>query len=175
MNNKINDELMPLNIDDIKLKTDTEKIAHDIIQEDSLDNIKQLTSLFNIAQAKKNALRILKLNNLLDHVSDQMILRFEKRPDQFSHQDLLNYMQVTQSSIDRAQKSLALMDDMPAIVINQQQNNQINVNVADTLNKDERENIMNAIKQVLQKAKELDTDNVSLINDTDDIKNKEDN
>lgn len=171
----IKDELLPVELDKIKLAEKAEDIAHQIVEEDNLDNIKNLTQLFNIAQAKKNALRILRLNGLLDHVSDQMISRFEKRPDQFSHQDLLNYMQVTQTAIERAQKSLDLMDEMPAVVINQQTNNQVNINVADTLSREERENVMNAIKKVLEKSKEISDTTVYEINEVETSENNLEN
>ena len=88
--------------------------------ENDIDKVKDLTHLFNLNQAKKNVLRVLKLNSLLDKVSDQMIERFTKQPGAFSNSDLLNYMQVTQSAIDRANKALNLVDETPAIQINQQ-------------------------------------------------------
>ena len=113
----------------IPLDSKTKEIAQKIIDEDSLDKVKDLTHLFNLNQAKKNVLRILKLNTLLDKVSDTMIERFEQTPGQFSNADLLNYMQVTQSAIDRANKSLNMVDESQAITLNQV--NQVNLNVGD--------------------------------------------
>lgn len=52
--------------------------------------------------AKKNALRVLKLNDLLDQVSDKMMERFEKRPEEFSHRDLIDYMNTVSTTIERA-------------------------------------------------------------------------
>lgn len=46
------------------------EIASKILNEDNLDEVKNLTRLFNLIQAKKNMLRVMNLNGLLDKVSD---------------------------------------------------------------------------------------------------------
>ena len=71
---------------DMIVKTDgldesISKIAQEIINENDVDSIKDLTHLFNLNQAKKNVIRVIKLNGLLDTVSDKIIERFEKYPD----------------------------------------------------------------------------------------------
>lgn len=146
-NFEINDiiNLIPLNENNAKL-------AQDIIDENDIDKVKDLTHLFNLNQAKKNVLRVLKLNSLLDKVSDQMIERFTKQPGAFSNSDLLNYMQVTQSAIDRANKALNLVDETPAIQINQQVNN---INVGETLDRESRERIKDAVSAILKKTSQL--------------------
>lgn len=131
----------------IKLDSDADEIANKIMQETDDSSIKNLTHLFNLNQAKKNALRILKLNSLLDKVSDQMIKRFEQRPGEFSNNDLLNYMTVVQSSIDRANKQLNLIDEMPAITLNQ-----VNVNMENMLDRESRSKITEAVNKILQMA-----------------------
>ena len=131
----------------IRLDSDADEIANKIMQETDDLNIKNLTHLFNLNQAKKNALRILKLNSLLDKVSDQMIERFEQRPGEFSNNDLLNYMTVVQSSIDRANKQLNLIDEMPAITLNQ-----VNVNMENMLDRESRSKITEAVNKILQMA-----------------------
>lgn len=133
-------------INTIPLDTSNQQIANDIIAETSFDKTQELIRLFNLNQAKKNALRVLKLNNLLDKVQDSMIERFEKRPGEFSNTDLINYMNTVQNAIDRANKSLNLIDEAPAITLNQ-----VNVNVEDpVLNRESREKITNAINALLK-------------------------
>ena len=135
----------------IPLDDNTKNIAQQLIDEQDLDQVKNLTHLFNLNQAKKNVLRILKLNQLLDKVSDQMIERFEKRPGEFSNADLLNYMQVAQSAIDRANKSLNLVDETPAIQINQQ-----NIIMdKEILDKDSRDRVTDAVNAILNKIKKM--------------------
>jgi hypothetical protein len=132
----------------------TSLIAQDIINEEDVDKIKDLTHLFNLNQAKKNVLRVMKLNGLLDTVSDKIIERFEKYPDNFSSADLLNYLQVTQNAIDKANKNLSLVEDTPVIQINQ--NNQVNLNVIDSYDRDSKERVMEFIKSVLAQSNSVD-------------------
>ena len=149
----MNDKVDPKDIVDlIPLDTNTNTIAQQIVNETDLKKVQDLTHLFNLNQAKKNVLRILKLNSLLDKVSDQMIDRFVKCPDQFSNGDLLNYLTVTQNAIDRANKALNLVDDSPSITLNQ-----VNVNVGtEALDRDSRAKITEAINQILQNSKQLE-------------------
>lgn len=134
---------------DLDLKTS--QIAHDIIKEDNVDTIKDLTHLFNLNQAKKNVIRLMKLNGLLDTVSDKIIERFEKYPDNFSNEDLIKYLQVTENAIDKANKNLSLVDDTPIIQVNH--NNQVNVNLIDTYDKESKERILNFVNSVLSMEK----------------------
>lgn len=138
-------------VQSIPLDTKTQEIADRIIQEEDADKIRDLTHLFNLNQAKKNVLRVMKLNSLLDKVSDTMIDRFEKRPGEFSNKDLLDYMQVTQNQIDRANKSLDIVKDAPAISFNQ--NNQVNI-IADGLDRESKGRVADAIKAILQRVDE---------------------
>lgn len=125
----------------------TTQIAQNIINEEDVDTIKDLTHLFNLNQAKKNVLRVMKLNGLLDTVSDKIIERFEKYPDNFSSADLLNYLQVTQNAIDKANKNLSLVEETPIIQVNH--NNQVNVNIVDSYDRESKERVMEFIKSVL--------------------------
>ena len=72
-------------LDMIPLDTSTQQIADEIIKETDTKKLKDLTYLFNLNLTKKNVLRVLKLNTLLDKVSDQMLERFEKKPGEFSN------------------------------------------------------------------------------------------
>lgn len=134
---------------DLDLKTS--QIAQDIIKEDNVDTIKDLTHLFNLNQAKKNVIRLMKLNGLLDTVSDKIIERFEKYPDNFSNEDLIKYLQVTENAIDKANKNLSLVDDTPIIQVNH--NNQVNVNLIDTCDKESKERILDFVNSVLNMEK----------------------
>ena len=126
----------------------TLQIAQTIINEEDVDKIKDLTHLFNLNQAKKNVIRVMKLNGLLDTVSDKIIERFEKYPDNFSSADLLNYLQVTQNAIDKANKNLSLVEDAPVIQVNH--NNQVNLNIIDSYDRESKERVMEFLKSVLE-------------------------
>ena len=132
----------------IPLDNQTAKVTNELIEEQDLDKVKNLTKLFNLNQAKRNAIRVMKLNSLLDKVSDQMIERFNKKPGEFSNKELLDYMSVVQSTIDRANKSIELVDQTPAIVINQQ-NNQVNIDNSPVLDRESRMRVVEAVKGIM--------------------------
>lgn len=142
----------PVSIDDlisvVPLDSQTAKVTNELIEEQDLDKVKNLTKLFNLNQAKRNAIRVMKLNSLLDKVSDQMIERFDKKPGEFSNKELLDYMSVVQSTIDRANKSIELVDQTPAIVINQQ-NNQVNIDSSPVLDRESRMRVVEAVKGIM--------------------------
>lgn len=142
------DELLDL----IPLENSTKEVANSILNENDPTKLKTLTDMFNLNQAKKNVLRVLKFNSLLDKVSDQMLARFNKHPGEFSNSELLNYLTVTQNAIDRANKSLSLVETSPAIQINQ-----INItNESPDLSRESSERIMEAVQSLLNKAKEME-------------------
>lgn len=153
-------------VDIIPLEKDSADLAQQIIAEKDISKLKDLTYLFNLNQTKKNVLRVLKLNQLLDKVSDQMLDRFSKREHDFSNSDLLNYMTITQNAIDRANKSLNLVDEAPAIQIN----TQVNINqVEDTLDRESRNKIAEAIKAIMNRVNASDNKDISsLISDNQD-------
>jgi anti-sigma28 factor (negative regulator of flagellin synthesis) len=131
------------------LDTQATDIAQQILDESDVDKVKELTALFNLHAKKRNVVRILKLNHLMDNVTDKMIERFEKTPDNFSNEDLLKFLQVTENSIDKASKSLELVDQVPAIQL--QQNNQVNINVGPTFDRQSRQKITDKVAELLQK------------------------
>lgn len=141
----MSEELTVVNTE--KIDSNTLQLAQQIINEDDIDTVKDLTHLFNLNQAKKNVLRVMKLNGLLDTVSDKILDRFEKYPDNFSNADLLNYLQVTQNAIEKANKNLSLVDETSVIQL--QQNNQVNVNIIDTLDRDSKARVLDTIKAIL--------------------------
>lgn len=113
------DEKELINLVPAKLTEKTNEIAQQILEEDDINKVKDLTHLFNLQINKKNVIRILKLNHLIDNIEEQMLERFDKRPDEFSDQDLLSYLNVVQNALDKANKNLNLVDTTPAIQLNQ--------------------------------------------------------
>ena len=129
------------------LDEQTKEIAQKILDEENIDKVKDLTALFNLNAQKRNVMRVIKMNGLLDSVTDQIVERFEKKPDNFSNEELLKYMQVTENAIDRANKNLNLVEETPPIQY--QQNNQVNINIVDSLDRDSRERVMAYLNNVL--------------------------
>lgn len=136
-----------------KLDIYAKELADDIIKEQDIDKIKNLTNLFNINQHKKNIVRTTKLNELLDAITDQMVERFQKKPNEFSNADLLDYLTAVQNTIDKANKNTAQEDLQPIQQIN---NTQININNEEQLSKEARDRVLNFIKKTIN-SKEEDT------------------
>lgn len=129
----------------------TEDIAKQILEEDNIDQVKDLTALFNLNAQKRNVLRVIKMNSLLDKVTNQITDRFEHQPDNFTNEELLKYMQVTEAAIDRANKNLNLIEETPMIQLTQ--NNQVNVNVAYGIDQEGRERVLDTVNAILKCAR----------------------
>lgn len=148
------------------LDNQTRQIAQEILDEQDIEKVKDLTNLFNLNAQKRNVMRVIKMNELLDKVTDQVVERFEKRPDNFSNEDLIKYMQVTENAIDRANKHLNLVEETPAIQL--MQNNQVNINIDSGLDRDGRERVMDAVKAILAKASNPKEDIIEIVEDKGD-------
>lgn len=133
----------------LPLEEEQKSLITSIVEAPTKEELQRQFELFNINQSKKNALRIIKLNNLLDKVEDQAIERFEKRPDQVSNKELLEYMNVVSNQIDRAQRSVDSLSVTPAIHIAAQKN-EVNINVGTELDRDSKERVMDAITALLK-------------------------
>ena len=133
----------------IPLDEQQKQIVNSIIEAPTAAQLQEQFDLFNINQSKKNALRIIKLNGLLDQIEDQAIERFEKRPDQVSNKELLDYMQVVASQIDRSQQFINTLQDKPAIKVTQH-TSEVNINIGTDLNRDSKEKVVDAIQALLK-------------------------
>ena len=129
-------------------------LAQAVIDEDDYTKTKNLIDLFNSTQAKKNVIRVLALNDLLDQIIEKVSERITKKSDELTSQDLLQCLQTISQAIERANKELTGVQTTPAIQLNQ--NNQINVNLNEQIPRESRERISEVIKQVLNRANSID-------------------
>lgn len=139
-------------IDSIPLDVAEKEIIAKIIEAPTRSELQQQFDAFNINQSKKNALRIVKLNSLLGKVEDQAIARFEKRPDQISNKELLEYINVISGQIDRAQKNVDTLSAAPMISVAAQKTD-VTINVGNDLSRDSKERVMDAISALLKQVK----------------------
>ena len=135
------------------LMSNTEQLAVDIITEDDPEKMTDLVALFNLAHAKKAVLRTLSYDKLMDAVTEQMKERVTKRADQFSHKDLLDYLNTTTNAMEKAQKVFTTVDTAPVIQFNQQNNTVI---VEDTLSRESKQKVTDAVKSILAKLNKSD-------------------
>lgn len=134
-------------------------LVENIMVEEDPNRTKDLVELFNWNMSKKNVVRLQKLNNLYDSITDQMVERVDKRADQFSNSDLLDYVKTIQGAIDINTKNLCTVQEPPLIV--HQNNTQINVNVAESFDSEAKARILAAVQATLQQAaRPVEDDNI---------------
>ena len=131
-----------------KLEQQTQQIVDDLVDAKTVDEAKDLTELFNLSQRKMDALHLLKLSKVRDTALSQMEERLEKRPHEFTNKDLMDYMNSFEKAIERAQGNVAQVRETPAITHLEQNNTTININ--DNLTRDEKRNIVEAVKSILK-------------------------
>lgn len=133
-------------------KTETSNILSNIVLASNKPELVKQLELFNMNQTKKNAARIIKLEDLLDKVEDEVANRFNKRPDNMSNKEVIDYMTAISAQIDRSQKRVDIMtgdDAIPISVVGESTENNYNINLGTDLNKDNKENVVDAIKSIL--------------------------
>lgn len=127
------------------------EIALKIQEEPDASKSKELIDLFNWNLSKKQISRVAKLDELFDDVTDQMILRFKNKPDQFSNDDLLNYMKTVQGAMENTSKHIDDLPEAPKII---QNNTQININGVEQFDRDSRARILAAVQATLAAAQQ---------------------
>ena len=85
-----------IKVDTTKLNEESLALINQIIEENNIEKAKDLTYLFNINQNKKTMVRVNKLNELLDVITDQAVDRFTKKPDEISNKELLDSLKTVQ-------------------------------------------------------------------------------
>ena len=84
------------------------------------EDIEQILNIFNLNLKKKELLRLSKLSNLQDSITDQVEQRLSKHADEFSNKDLIDYFKAFQDTITKTNKSA---DEIPVVQITQNQLN----------------------------------------------------
>ena len=133
------------------LNNESLAIIEKIITETDEQKAKDLTHLFNVNQNKKTMVRVNKLSDLLDTITDQAVARFTSRPDEISNKELFDGLKIVQDLIERGQKQVSGVNDVitPLIQVNQQ-TNEVNIgSSASNLNRDSRERVKAAVLDLL--------------------------
>lgn len=134
----------------VNLNEESLALISQIIAERDEQKARDLTHLFNANQNKKTMVRVNKLSDLLDTITDQALARFTSRPDEISNKELFDGLKVVQDLIERGQKQVSGAGEMPLIQVNQQ-NNEVNIgNTSQTLSRDSRERVKSAVMGLLE-------------------------
>ena len=135
----------------LTLNEESLALIEKIIAEPDEQKSRDLITLFNSNQNKKTMVRINKLSDLLDTITDQALTRFTARPDEISNKELFDGLKVVQDLIERGQKQVsgANENNMPLIQVNQQ-TNEVNIgNSPNNLSRDSRERVKSAVMNLL--------------------------
>ena len=132
------------------LNEESKTLLDQIIAETDEQKTRDLTQLFNANQNKKTMVRVNKLSDLLDTITDQALTRFTARPDEISNKELFDGLKIVQDLIERGQKQVSGAGETPLIQINQQ-TNEVNLGASstNTLNRDSRERVKAAVLGIL--------------------------
>lgn len=134
----------------VDLNQESLALISQIIAETDEQKTRDLTQLFNANQNKKTMVRVNKLSDLLDTITDQALARFTARPDEISNKELFDGLKVVQDLIERGQKQVSGAGEMPLIQVNQQ-NNEVTIGGApSTLSRDSRERVKSAVLGLLE-------------------------
>lgn len=143
---------------DNNVKKSSEDIVTDLVSAETCSEFDAIAAEFNLNQKKKNAIRVVKLTNLLGKIEDQAIERFNKKPDQMSNKELIEYLQAIQNSIDRSQNYVDKIEEKPMIQINQQTNT---IKIEDNqLSRESKEKVLSIVSKLLKEASSEETENI---------------
>ena len=138
----------------VNIEDKTNSLVDTIINEDDIDKTKQLLNLFNVNIAKKNTIRVMKVDKLLDKVTDEALKRVEERPDEINNKDLLNYASIAQNQIDKSMQIIKSINETPTIQLNQ--DNSVNINITQPeLSRESRERILKAVEQIMNNKEDI--------------------
>lgn len=131
--------------------TPAEDITTLLVNETDPDRTKRLINLFNLNFAKKNALRLASISELIDSVIEKIGQRLQLRPDEFSNKDLIDYLNALYQSAEKSSKVVDKTDEIPAITFNQQNN--VVVSPVDSLSRESKQRIAAAVAAILSQTK----------------------
>lgn len=138
-----------------------QELEQKLLEETDLLKVDDIIKTFNLYIKKRDVVRANKLSELQDKISEQIQKRVETRADEFSNKDLLEYFKAVQDILDNSDNSTDSQSP-PAIHLNQQN---ISVEVTPNgLDKNSRDNVINAVQALLSKYGKLDAVNVDTVN-----------
>ncbi len=136
-----------------RLDKDIQDTIDKVLSEDSPENIRDLTELFNNNMRKKDMVRSFKLSGFLEEIEDTLITRVRENPDDIKTYELLNAIKVVQESLDKTTENVAGIKSTPTIQINQQIIN----NGEEPLSKDSINKVLNLVNKILKESTKEET------------------
>ena len=164
------EELLPVAQDD------PNKLLTDLINTNDVSKIDSMVPIFNSFFKKRDIMQKHTEYDLKDKLLEKMIERLDKTPDNFNNGDLAVWMKTVQQALDSSQKNIDLQQTQTsAQTVNYQQNNNVHVSIADTLSRESRSRITDAIQKILQNVQNEENSGVCLneLSDSDELESSE--
>lgn len=136
------------------------EIVGDIVSVNDTEQMQRLVQIFNQSIAKKNMIRILKLNGILDKLSEEAFNRIVNHPGAIEDKDIIGYIKVIQGIIDKATESADTIKELPPINVT---TNNISIGQTPLIPQDSKEKIIGVVEEILKlsnaKTEKNDEDN----------------
>lgn len=130
----------------------TAYIAQKILDTDNVQEVQKFVDLFNVNYAKRNVVRLLKLDEIQDSITDEILTRIQTNGSAIDDETLLSYLTAVQHISKESLNQLNGVENASSITLTQ--NNQVNINVNNTemsLPRESRERITDAVQSILKK------------------------
>jgi hypothetical protein len=127
------------------LSAESQRLVGELTFERDRQKMQAIEQQFNDIQRKKQLVRVSKLSDVQDMLTDQFYQRITQRPDEISNKEMLDGMKVVQDLMEKNLKQAETIEEIPQLI----QINQTEVNVGNNLNRDSRERVKNAVLGIL--------------------------
>lgn len=138
----------------VKPLRDTEAdILDKIVAAPSVTELKEQFELFNINQAKKEALRSIRLSGMQEKIEAQMDRRISNRPDCIDNKTLIEFYNAIANQLTSIRKEgETTLETTP--IKSTGPITQVNVNVGPQLDRESRDKVIDFVSAILKKAQE---------------------
>lgn len=147
---------------------DEKKIMDGIMKAQDKQELQKQFDLFNLSLSKKNAARVVKVDGISDKALEEIERRISKRPSNISTKELLEMVQVLSSHAERSKKMVDQLDEKDMIrpttgpVL---PTTGYTINIGTNIDKDGKNNVVNAIKEILEITKNSSSNNTTILPD----------
>ena len=138
-----------------EVKKAENEVVNSLVAANNKQELEKQIELFKINQSKKDALRVVKLDTMKDKVEDEVFRRIEKRPDQISNKELLDFYGAISKQLDDAKVGVVGKPDTNNITVVAPEistapaGDTYNINLGTDLPKESKDNVVDAIKGVI--------------------------
>lgn len=114
-------------------------------------------------QNKKTIVRVNKLNELQDNLTDLMIRRVTSKPDNMTTKDVMDALKTVQDLIERGSTQVSGTNEQAPLITINQQNNEVHMGNDAQQSRESREKVKNAVLDILSKAMDANSKNDNII------------